>query len=584
MQLQKITTCLWFDNRVPESSLFEFTHGQSRRSEPWRWATLGSICILLLVAWFASLELRGLFIPDEGRYAEIPREMIATGDWVTPRLNDLRYFEKPPLQYWLTAVSFRFFGEDEWTARLPSAVLGLLAVLMLGFTGYRLKGACTGLLAAVILGSSWAFFLGAQYLTLDMTLTAFLTAALCAFLLAQDQEVVERRNAWMLAAWVATALAVLSKGLIGIVLPGLAIASYAVVRRDPGLLRRLNPLAGGALLLLIVAPWFIVVQYRNPEFFHFFFIHEHLERFAESAHHRAGPWWYYVPIVIAGLMPWTPALLRIRAQRWKAPIRGPRAFSVEWFAALWALVTLLFFSLSQSKLPAYVLPAFPAIALILAQGIEHRPQKTLGWSAWGMALLAGALMVSLWFLPRASKFAALGQDAQNALPWLFAASAFLLISAAAAIVLVRRAHFATAILCLALGTLGSWNLVFIFLHAVDESLSSERLIETLTQDQRPFRPEVPFFSVSQFDTSVPFYLGRPITLVATRGELAPGIDAEPHKAIASIEQFVSVWNAQTGQAYAILRPDTLAILRQRGMACHEMVSDRRLSVVSRISP
>lgn len=568
--------------RIPESSLFPFTDWRSHHSERWRWAVLGLVCILLFAAWFASLELRGLFIPDEGRYAEIPREMLATGDWVTPRLNDLKYFEKPPLQYWLTAVSFRFFGEDEWTARLPSALLGFLAVLMLGFTGYRLKGAATGLLAAVILGSSWAFFLGAQYLTLDMTLSAFLTAALCAFLLAQNEHVIGRRNAWMLAAWIATALAVLSKGLIGIVLPGLAIASYAVVRRDPGLLRRLNPFAGSALLLVIAAPWFIIVQYRNPEFFEFFFIHEHLERFAESGHHRAGPWWYYVPIVIVGLMPWTPALLRTFAEWRTTPTGGPREFSVEWFAALWALVTLLFFSLSQSKLPAYVLPAFPAIALILAQRIQHRPQEILGWSAWGTALLAGVLTASLWFLPGASKFAALGQDARSAIPWLFAATALLLVSAVAAIVLVRRARFAAVIACLALGSLGSWNLVFEFLHAVDESLSSERLIETLTQDHRPFRPDIPFYSVSQFDTSVPFYLGRPLTLVATRGELAPGIDAEPQKAIASIEQFVSVWNAQAGQAYAILRPDTLAVLRQRGMPCHELVSDKRLSVVSRL--
>jgi 4-amino-4-deoxy-L-arabinose transferase-like glycosyltransferase len=131
-----------------------------------------AVALFVVAAWFGSLELRGLFIPDEGRYAEIPREMLATGDWITPRLNDLKYFEKPPLEYWMTALSFREFGEDEWTARLPSAMLGFFAMLMVGYTGCRLWDARTGALAATTLGSSWGYFLAGQYLTLDMTLIA----------------------------------------------------------------------------------------------------------------------------------------------------------------------------------------------------------------------------------------------------------------------------------------------------------------------------------------------------------------------------------------------------------------------------
>lgn len=564
------------------SPLFAHPDGHSGKDARKQWLVLLVVCLMVVIAWFGSLELRGLFIPDEGRYAEIPREMLVSGDWITPRLNDLKYFEKPPLQYWLTAVSFRIFGEDEWTARLPSAMLGFLAVLMLGFAGYRLKGPTSGLLAAVILGSSWAFFLGAQYLTLDMTLTAFLTMALCAFLLAQHQPTTEaRRNAWMLVAWVATALAVLSKGLIGIVLPGLAIATHMVIERDLSLLRRLDALRGGIVFLLIAAPWFILVQHRNPEFFHFFFVHEHLERFTDSGHHRAGAWWYYLPITIAGLMPWTLALFTECVDLRGTRAAKPHEFSAEWFGGIWALVTLVFFSLSHSKLPAYVLPAFPALALILADRIEHRPRTTLTWAAWSTMLFAGALLISIHFLPEAHKFAALGQDARNAMPWLFAAAALLFLFAIAAIVMARKAHFTVAIALLVLGTLGSWSLVFEFLHAADESLSSERLIERLIHSQRPFRPEVPFYSVAQFDTSVPFYLGRPLTLVATRGELAPGIDAEPQKAIASLEEFEKAWLAQKGQAYAILPPASLATLRQRGLPLHEVVSDNRLSIVSR---
>ncbi len=565
------------------SPFFASLNRQSGRDTRRQWLVLLVACLLVAFAWFGSLELRGLFIPDEGRYAEIPREMLASGDWVTPHLNDLKYFEKPPLQYWLTAASFRIFGEDEWTARVPAAMLGFLAISMLAFTCVRLKRATTGLLAGIILASSWAFFLGAQYLTLDMTLTAFLTMALCSFLLAQREGAsAAQRDRWMLVAWIAAGLAVLSKGLIGIVLPGLAIAAYLALDRDWQLLRRLNFRAGGPAFLLVATPWFIVVQQRNPEFFHFFFIHEHLERFTESGHHRAGPWWYYLPVMIGGLMPWTAAMVRECLDQWRTWTRQRGEFCVERFAGIWAAVTFVFFSLSHSKLPAYVLPAFPALAIVLAAAIQRQPRQTLAWSAWTTLLLAAALLVSIHLLPGSDKFAALGQDAQGAIPWLYAATALLILTAMAAILMVRRAHFATAIGFLVVGTLGCWSLVFEFLHAADESLSSERLIENLTHGQRPFRPGTRFYSVGQFDTSVPFYLGRSLTLVATRGELGPGIDAEPQKVIASMQEFEKIWRTQPTQAYAILQPASLVTLRQHGLPVHEIVSDNRLTVVSRL--
>ena len=244
---------------------------------------------VFLLGWFGSLEQRGLFIPDEGRYAEIAREMVSTGDWTTPRLNDLKYFEKPPLQYWLTGMMFAAFGEDEWTARFPAALLGFVAVLMVGFTARRLWGTRAGLFAGTILGSSWAFYLSGQYLTLDMTLSAFLTMALCAFLLAQRDGATEVENRhWMLAAWAAAACAMLSKGMVGIVLPGLALAMYCVVSRDLRIWKRLNLRQGIALFAIIVLPWFVLMQSRNPEFFHFFFIREHVQRFLETGHSRSG--------------------------------------------------------------------------------------------------------------------------------------------------------------------------------------------------------------------------------------------------------------------------------------------------------
>src|SRR5215470_12959321 len=201
-----------------------------------RWIA-GALLACALV-WFAGLEYRGLFMPDEGRYADIARGMLDSGDWVTPRLNGIKYLEKPPLQYWATAATFALFGVDEWTARLWPALTGLLCVAFTAFVASRLAPGRSWVLAALAFAGSWGFFLGGQFLTLDMGLTFFLTVAVLAFVLSREQGTPPGagRN-WMLLAWAALGCAVLSKGLVSVVLPGLALAVYCAVERDLSALR-----------------------------------------------------------------------------------------------------------------------------------------------------------------------------------------------------------------------------------------------------------------------------------------------------------------------------------------------------------
>lgn len=546
--------------------------------------TLLTLALLLLLAgWFGTLALRGLFVPDEGRYAEIPREMLATGDWVTPRLNDLKYFEKPPLQYWLTALSFRVFGEHEWAARLPSALLGFLALLMVGYCGYRLWGARTGLLAIALLGSSCAYYLAGQYLTLDMTLTACLTFALCSFLLAQVQAGDRQRRAWMVSAWAAAALAVLGKGLIGVVLPALSFLAYVVLCRDTRLWTRLYPGIGVPVFLLIAAPWFVVVQLRNPEFFGFFFIHEHFQRFAEAGHQRPGPWWYYLPIAVVGLMPWTPTLAVACVRAWKTrPVRGD-AFSPTWFCFAWAVVIVAFFSASHSKLPAYILPAAPAAALLLARRLADTGAETIRWSAVAAVVTGLAVAAVVGLLPGWHKFAVLGERLALELPWLYVAAATLACTGVWALLWTRRRQFASAVAALAVGAFAFWGLVFAYLHAVDDEFSAKRLVEGMTQGQVPFHVDAPFYSIGQFDHSVPFYLRRTVTLVDYIGELGPGIDLEPHKYVPTIDEFAVRWRSGGQQAYAILARETLRELQQRGLPMVEVAGNRRLVIVARLA-
>jgi 4-amino-4-deoxy-L-arabinose transferase-like glycosyltransferase len=173
---------------------------------------------LFVLVWFGSLEYRKLIKPDEGRYAEIPREMVASGDWLTPRLNGIKYFEKPPLQYWATATAFTLLGQSDGTARLWPGLTGFLGVLVAWFAGRRLFGPSAGLLAATTLASSLLYLMIGHINTLDMGLSFFLEVAVCGFLLAQREDTHARR--WMLIAWAALALAVLSKGIVALVLTG----------------------------------------------------------------------------------------------------------------------------------------------------------------------------------------------------------------------------------------------------------------------------------------------------------------------------------------------------------------------------
>ncbi len=242
--------------------------------------------------------------------------MVASGDWLTPRLNDLKYFEKPPLQYWTTAAAYEAFGVREWTSRLWTALTGFAGVLLVGYTAARLYDRSTGLYGALVLGSSLAYVLLGHFNTLDMGLTFFVTLTWCAVLLARDAAAraalpdahcgTTGRTSrsvsftWMLVAWAAMALGTLSKGPVAVVLSGGALVVYLATTRDWKLLNILALVRGLALFLLIAGPWFVAVSRANPEFAHFFFIHEHVERFLTTEHRREGPVWYFVPVLLVG--------------------------------------------------------------------------------------------------------------------------------------------------------------------------------------------------------------------------------------------------------------------------------------------
>src|SRR5208283_3576370 len=309
------------------------------------WILLAAFTLI----WFSNLDYRRLVHPDEGRYAEIPREMTVSGDWVTPRLNGIKYFEKPALQYWLTAAAYEAFGVHQWTARLWPALSGYLGVLFIGYVGWRLGGAVLGLYSAAALAGCLWYALNAHLLTLDAGLTFWMSLGLGSLFLAQRADALPRQGRrWMWAAWAALALATLSKGLIGIVLPGAALCAYTLLVRDWGLWRRLHLLSGAIIFCLIAVPWFAVVSVRNPEFFDFFFIHEHFTRFLTTEHRRQGAWWYFVPVFVGGILPWLSVFAWNAHRAWRDAPDSANRFNWQRFALVWAAVIFLFFSASGS--------------------------------------------------------------------------------------------------------------------------------------------------------------------------------------------------------------------------------------------
>jgi 4-amino-4-deoxy-L-arabinose transferase-like glycosyltransferase len=327
------------------------------------------VFFLGLFAFLLFFEFPGsyLFEPDEARYAEIPREMLATGQWLVPRLNFVDYFEKPPLTYWANAASIAVLGENPFAARLPNRLAALGSALVLLFGLRRAFGARTARIAALACLSSPLFFgLGRTNLT-DNLLTFFLTLAVVAiFRFLEDREADKPARGWAAAAGFACGLAVLTKGLVGIVLPGGALLLWCLLlrrgRRIGEILRSWAPVA----CVAVAAPYFVAVESAAPGFSKFFWIHEHFQRFATPEASRPGPLYYFAAIFLVGFLPWALFLGGLGSR-----FRGDSSAAPAWRADLWfalfAGFTLLFFSISRSKLPPYILPAFPAASVLAAR-------------------------------------------------------------------------------------------------------------------------------------------------------------------------------------------------------------------------
>lgn len=507
---------------------------------------------ILLAVLGAAAVLYGMFLPsiglidpDEGRHASIPVSMLRTGDFVVPHLQGFPYLEKPPLTYWMTAASYSLFGRSETSARLPVALMGFFGTLSLAWLAWRSirPGAAWIAAATSVLTTHW--FIQARYLTTDMILAGWMTVALCGFAVAA---LTGRRHAYWLF-YIGAALATLAKGVIGFLLPAAIVVCFIVLTGRRRLLREMRPVAGTALGVAIVLPWFLMVQARLPDFLRYYIVDQHLARFSSVDAEHAMPFWFFLPVLLFGFFPWVVHLPfgRLHAARGIAEGGGEaggeggsegaglrRAEPLTLFLWLWFGVIVLFFSISRGKLPPYVLPAYPPLALLVAARLS-RLLDARGRAAGATrriclrSVLVGTLMVVaapiLWFALQ--RF--LARDGRLAFSevefWARALIGTYAVGGSVILILALRRWPMATIAAQA----GAQIVLFLLLigggRATDPYMSPRVIGGSL---QRNVRPEDVVMLYKVANPSIEFYLGRPPILAEWTGEYTYGMSLRPN--------------------------------------------------------
>jgi len=471
------------------------------------------LCLAAVLAFFYLFWLGGypLFTPDEGRYSEVAREMVASADYITPRVDGVAFLDKPVLYYWLQAAAIHLFGVKEWALRLFPALAGILGCLMTYICGRRLFNRVTGLTAALILATSPLYFGAAHYANLDLEVAVLTSCALLCFLTG-TQEKETYRAPFLIAAYIFAALAFLTKGLIGIAFPAMIAGTWILLLGRWRLLKQIYPVRGLMLFSILVLPWYVLVQQANPEFLHYFFVTQQVSRFLSAGEfNNKTVAWFYVPVVLMGFFPWTIFLLQALYQQIRQVWQARMRYQNELFLLLWVAVVFIFFSIPHSKIMTYILPLFPALALLIANYIagiwNQARQKTVFFTILSYALINLLLAtVALIFIHHdwsdifSPDFA----------PYATTVSIILIISSVLSLRCLHKeklfSFFAIAAgsmaICLMTLLLGA--------HALNH-YSIKPLVGSLKEVIKPQEEVITYFKYYQ---DLPLYLGQRVTIVA----------------------------------------------------------------------
>ncbi|MCE9650776.1 MAG: glycosyltransferase family 39 protein [Parvibaculum sp.] len=534
---------------------------------------------LVIAAAFAVLFLfdignRNISSPDEGRYIEIPREMVESGDYVLPRLNGVLYFEKPPLFYWLEASAIKTLGISEGTMRLWPALLGIFGALMTYGVARRFYGRAAGFVAGGVLATSLMYYALARFVIIDMSESVLMSAALFAFLLSAEERDEKKALWWARGGHAAAALAVLAKGLIGVLLPGLiGLVWIALIGRWSFVRRALCP-SGIAIFLAIALPWHILAAMRNHDFLWFYIVHEHFLRFTTTVHRRNEPMWYFIPVLLVGFLPWTGYLwhaVKDALPGWTRRSEKP----VELFLLLWAGIIFVFFTFSDSKLPPYILPIFPPLAVLLGRVLGPRlgSRDDLPLGRWVFAgffgLLAAGVAVA-YNLPSLRQDDNVGAYLGPVAYIVFPMAVVFALGSLAAIVLPRRYGERATVAVIALTAVLGWT--GISLVASEADPNSVKTVAEVIQKYRHHNETVASYGTFFYD--LPVYLDDKVVVVGNTAEFDFGMTQEDvSKYVATPDAFSKVWNGPD-LVFMVVRTRLFSSWETRGLP-------KRMCVIAR---
>lgn len=471
---------------------------------------------LCLVLFFFRLGARPIWDIDEGKHAVTSMEMVRSGDWITPTFNDEPFFDKPVLFNWLGALAYLVFGFTEFAARLPAAILGTGCVLVTYMLGRRLADATVGLLGGVILATAPEFIVLSRTVVHDISLVFCITLALYLFYRAYQDTWHRKRN--LLFFYAAMGLAVLAKGPLGLFLPAMVIGLFLIFERKLGFIRQMQIGWGILIFLAVAAPWYILISLKNPGYAQYFFVYQNLGSFGSANPRHPAPFYYYIPVLLGGFFPWSCFLplafiyaLRKRFQT----ASGATAFLVIWIG-----VVFVFFSIAGSKLPTYILPIFPAAALLTAllwRVLFQAPTAALrrGFSAFFLPVAAIFMvaLIYLWFHPLVK----VEHDSGVTIGQMNLAAAWLVGAMVIAGVLLLRKKgraFFGALVVMVVTTLHLFMLVIV--PSVNPYRSAKELA---LQYDRLLPPGAKFTFYRRINESALFYTGRAANVLRNPAQL-----------------------------------------------------------------
>jgi 4-amino-4-deoxy-L-arabinose transferase-like glycosyltransferase len=550
------------------------------QNEIWPKGFRGLSFLIIILGIFFSFEMgnRPFASPDEGRYVEIPREMVVTGDYVTPRLDGMKYFEKPPLFYWMQAASIEAAGINETSMRFWVVLFAILGCLSVFYVGAKCYSRNVGVMSAGILATTLIYYCHSRIIILDLVLSILLCGSLWAFFLAfvkKNQSKIPKKYL-IIAMYALSALACLTKGLIGAVLPGFVVFLWMLFTNNWKKLKEILYIPGILGFLVIFLPWHVLAAQRNHDFLYYYFVVEHFLRYTTKFHNRYQPAWFFIPIILAGLIPWTGlSLMSLKNMVKKSVVKN----SENIFLACWIFGIFGFFSFSHSKLIPYILPIVPPIALATAVFIEECGEKEFRIGAIINIILFFSAGIAYYFARGEISDVLQNADARTLLNVVIISLVTIGIVFLLAI-FSKISKKMAVVICIFLSGNMLWTVNKLAPYYQDEKKPTTRKVAKYIRANKTKDDLV--FIYNYYHQDFPVYLNDTTGVINFVGELEFGSNSEPEKSnLISEEKFWELWNTTNQRIFLVLsRGDYRDVFAKRTQVHNVLIFDENFIAIS----